>query len=131
MVGVQGFEPWTPWSQTRCATRLRYTPKLTWYYMWYEWNISRTICLFKKLFSFLYIRCKDFFFLFTLWCSNCCLIHWHIILLIGCGGRIRTSDLQLMRLAGTTRLPYPAIIYKCISFSLTEPVLSAGCETHL
>ena len=26
MVGVQGFEPWTPWSQTRCATRLRYTP---------------------------------------------------------------------------------------------------------
>ena len=28
MVGVQGFEPWTPWSQTRCATRLRYTPKL-------------------------------------------------------------------------------------------------------
>ena len=29
---------------------------------------------------------------------------------VGCGGRIRTSDLQLMRLAGTTRLPYPAII---------------------
>ena len=28
MVGVQGFEPWTLWSQTRCATRLRYTPKL-------------------------------------------------------------------------------------------------------
>ena len=27
MVGVQGFEPWTPWSQTRCATRLRHTPK--------------------------------------------------------------------------------------------------------
>ncbi len=27
MVGVQGFEPWTPWSQTRCATGLRYTPK--------------------------------------------------------------------------------------------------------
>jgi hypothetical protein len=27
MVGVQGFEPWTLWSQTRCATRLRYTPK--------------------------------------------------------------------------------------------------------
>ena len=29
---------------------------------------------------------------------------------VGCGGRIRTYDLQLMRLAGTTRLPYPAII---------------------
>ena len=27
MVGVQGFEPWTPCSQSRCATRLRYTPK--------------------------------------------------------------------------------------------------------
>src|SRR5580765_7297143 len=27
VVGVQGFEPWTPWSQTRCATGLRYTPK--------------------------------------------------------------------------------------------------------
>ena len=26
VVGVQGFEPWTPWSQTRCATRLRHTP---------------------------------------------------------------------------------------------------------
>ena len=21
MVGVQGFEPWTPWSQTRCASQ--------------------------------------------------------------------------------------------------------------
>ena len=27
MVGVEGFEPPTTWSQTRCATRLRYTPK--------------------------------------------------------------------------------------------------------
>jgi hypothetical protein len=26
MVGVQGFEPWTLCSQSRCATRLRYTP---------------------------------------------------------------------------------------------------------
>ena len=26
LVGVQGFEPWTPWSQTRCATGLRYFP---------------------------------------------------------------------------------------------------------
>ena len=29
LVGVQGFEPWTPWSQTRCATGLRYTPTRT------------------------------------------------------------------------------------------------------
>ena len=27
MVGVAGFEPATLWSQTRCATRLRYTPR--------------------------------------------------------------------------------------------------------
>ena len=27
-VGVPGFEPGTPWSQTRCATGLRYTPNL-------------------------------------------------------------------------------------------------------
>ncbi len=26
MVGVIGFEPTTTWSQTRCATKLRYTP---------------------------------------------------------------------------------------------------------
>ncbi len=31
LVGVQGFEPWTPWSQTRCATRLRHTPNLSVY----------------------------------------------------------------------------------------------------
>ena len=29
MVGVKGLEPSTPWSQTRCATRLRYTPNNT------------------------------------------------------------------------------------------------------
>ncbi len=27
MVGVAGFEPAALWSQTRCATKLRYTPK--------------------------------------------------------------------------------------------------------
>jgi hypothetical protein len=26
MVGARGFEPPTPWSRTRCATRLRYAP---------------------------------------------------------------------------------------------------------
>ncbi len=26
MVGAKGFEPSTLWSQTRCATRLRYAP---------------------------------------------------------------------------------------------------------
>ncbi len=28
MVGAAGFEPATLWSQTRCATRLRYAPNL-------------------------------------------------------------------------------------------------------
>jgi hypothetical protein len=27
LVGAAGFEPATTWSQTRCATRLRYAPK--------------------------------------------------------------------------------------------------------
>ncbi len=27
MVGKTGFEPATPWSQTRCATGLRYFPE--------------------------------------------------------------------------------------------------------
>ena len=27
MVGVAGFEPAAHWSQTSCATKLRYTPK--------------------------------------------------------------------------------------------------------
>lgn len=26
LVGAKGFEPSTPWSQTRCATRLRHAP---------------------------------------------------------------------------------------------------------
>ncbi len=26
MVGVEGFEPPAPWSQTTCATKLRHTP---------------------------------------------------------------------------------------------------------
>jgi hypothetical protein len=26
LVGVRGLEPPTPWSQTRCASQLRYTP---------------------------------------------------------------------------------------------------------
>ena len=28
MVGAEGFEPPTLWSQTRCATRLRYAPTI-------------------------------------------------------------------------------------------------------
>ena len=30
VVGARGFEPPTPWSRTRCATRLRYAPTEWW-----------------------------------------------------------------------------------------------------
>ena len=30
VVGETGFEPATPWSQTRCATGLRYSPGILW-----------------------------------------------------------------------------------------------------
>ena len=39
MVGVAGFEPATLWSQTRCATRLRYTPEVV--LLQYLSNISK------------------------------------------------------------------------------------------
>ncbi len=32
MVGEEGFEPPTLWSQTRCATKLRYSPERCVYY---------------------------------------------------------------------------------------------------
>ncbi len=41
MVGETGFEPATLWSQTRCATRLRYSP--TWDH-WYN-NVLAAGCL--------------------------------------------------------------------------------------
>jgi hypothetical protein len=28
LVGAKGFEPSTPWSQTKCATKLRYAPTI-------------------------------------------------------------------------------------------------------
>ena len=41
VVGETGFEPATLWSQTRCATRLRYSP--TWDH-WYN-NVLAAGCL--------------------------------------------------------------------------------------
>lgn len=37
MVGVIGFEPTAPWSQTKCATGLRYTPTRL-FYVACEWS---------------------------------------------------------------------------------------------
>ena len=57
MVGVKGLEPSTPWSQTRCATRLRYTPfyllndKL---YLKKECNYREKTVHCQEFFTFLY-----------------------------------------------------------------------------
>ena len=47
MVGVQGFEPWTPCSQSRCATRLRYTPTESIFYteMAYKGKYCKIWCM--------------------------------------------------------------------------------------
>ena len=47
VVGVQGFEPWTPCSQSRCATRLRYTPTESIFYteMAYEGKYCSIQCM--------------------------------------------------------------------------------------
>ncbi len=52
MVGVQGFEPWTPCSQSRCATRLRYTPTESIFYTeMAQWGKSCKIRGMGALFS--------------------------------------------------------------------------------
>ena len=51
LVGVQGFEPWTPCSQSRCATRLRYTPTESIFYTVLGWlATSCTIWSYESLF---------------------------------------------------------------------------------
>ncbi len=51
VVGVQGFEPWTPCSQSRCATRLRYTPTESIFYTeMAHWSKSCKICSMVALF---------------------------------------------------------------------------------
>ena len=48
MVGVAGFEPAAHWSQTSCATKLRYTPVLTtsiFYYL--RGRLSRTFLMYS------------------------------------------------------------------------------------
>ena len=46
-VGVTGFEPATPWSQTRCATGLRYTPNA-----WLLENAVQRYVVFPSLANF-------------------------------------------------------------------------------
>ena len=40
MVGAVGFEPTTPWSQTRCATKLRHAPMYYFSSKWGGWRGS-------------------------------------------------------------------------------------------
>jgi hypothetical protein len=40
MVGTTRFEHATPWSQTRCSTKLSYVPKLTRHFLATKINIS-------------------------------------------------------------------------------------------
>ena len=54
MVGVQGFEPWTPCSQSRCATRLRYTPTESIFYT--ESSITGKSCNIRAMVA--YFSCK-------------------------------------------------------------------------
>ena len=54
MVGVEGFEPPTPCSQSRCATRLRYTP----YYLIRNNTLMILLCqvlkgIIKRIISYL------------------------------------------------------------------------------
>src|SRR6185503_20328120 len=51
VVGARGFEPPTPWSQTRCATRLRYAPMFN---EAYNTTAQATTCLATPL--------SDYFF---------------------------------------------------------------------
>ena len=55
MVGEIGFEPTTHWSQTSCATKLRYSPKAGWILLPERLNVksrNRNFLFFAPLFLF-------------------------------------------------------------------------------
>ena len=52
LVGVEGFEPPTPCSQSRCATRLRYTPKSQALYHAVQGSESYVLRFFSSIPSF-------------------------------------------------------------------------------
>ena len=56
MVGVQGFEPWTPCSQSRCATRLRYTPTESIFYT--DRVIRGKSCKIWLMVAYFYSKCN-------------------------------------------------------------------------
>lgn len=49
MVGEEGFEPPTYWSQTSCATKLRYSPKKVETKLYGAKGGTRTLTLFQAL----------------------------------------------------------------------------------
>ena len=77
MVGVQGFEPWTPCSQSRCATRLRYTPTESIFYT--ERAITGKSCKIRPMVAYFSSKLsKQIYAAFTVALLVFCLLgtHW-------------------------------------------------------
>ena len=77
VVGVQGFEPWTPCSQSRCATRLRYTPTEPIFYT--ERPIPGKSCKIRAMVAYFSSKVrKQIYVAFTAILLVCCLLgtHW-------------------------------------------------------
>jgi hypothetical protein len=77
VVGVQGFEPWTPCSQSRCATRLRYTPTESIFYT--ERAITGKSCKIRTMIAYFSSRLtKQMYAAFSVSMLVFCLLgtHW-------------------------------------------------------
>lgn len=56
LVGERGFEPPTHWSQTSCATKLRYSPKRCVHYKFLLATVNDFLKIFVRLINFITIR---------------------------------------------------------------------------
>ena len=73
MVGVKGFEPPTPCSQSTCATKLRYTPSGTIVSVFSRALVSSTSCIIQERARFVnrfFTLFCAFFASFFVWCAN-------------------------------------------------------------
>ena len=73
MVGVKGFEPPTPCSQSTCATKLRYTPSGTIVSVFSRALVSSTSCIIQERARFVnrfFTLFCAFFASFFIWCAN-------------------------------------------------------------
>ena len=90
VVGVQGFEPWTPCSQSRCATRLRYTPTEPLFYT--ESVIRGKSCKIRLMVAYFYSKfTKQIQTALTVFLLLFCLLgtHW-----IGLAHSVSHAELQ-------------------------------------